>query len=167
MDWIRLTKDTSKDLNGLAGASLRKDIPLSEVKQHCTADDAWTVIHNKVYNLTPYLSFHPGGVDYLLKVAGKDGTVLFNKYHRWVNIDFMLQRCMIGHIDSSSSSSSSEKEMTTTRGALDRRLSGGDGDEKQLPSSALPTIDKAHAQMVAQGVIEIISLGDGDDSMGE
>lgn len=38
----------------------------------------------QVYNLTPYLRFHPGGVPLLLKVAGKDGTALFNKFHAWV-----------------------------------------------------------------------------------
>lgn len=40
--------------------------------------------HQQVYNLTSYLRFHPGGVPLLLKVAGKDGTALFNKYHAWV-----------------------------------------------------------------------------------
>lgn len=38
----------------------------------------------QVYNLTHYLRFHPGGVPLLLKVAGRDGTALFNKYHAWV-----------------------------------------------------------------------------------
>ena len=38
----------------------------------------------QVYNITHYLRFHPGGVPLLLKVAGKDGTALFNKYHAWV-----------------------------------------------------------------------------------
>lgn len=33
----------------------------------------------QVYNLTPYLKFHPGGVAILMSVAGKDGTALFNK----------------------------------------------------------------------------------------
>ena len=34
--------------------------------------------------MTPYLRFHPGGTPLLLKIAGKDGTALFNKYHAWV-----------------------------------------------------------------------------------
>lgn len=41
----------------------------------------------QVYNVTPYLDYHPGGADILLKTAGKDCTALFNKYHAWVNID--------------------------------------------------------------------------------
>ena len=33
----------------------------------------------QVYNLTHYLPYHPGGASILMSVAGKDGTVLFNK----------------------------------------------------------------------------------------
>lgn len=35
--------------------------------------------------MTPYLRFHPGGVPLLLKIAGRDGTALFTKYHAWVS----------------------------------------------------------------------------------
>jgi cytochrome b involved in lipid metabolism len=185
MDWMRLTKDKSKDLNGLAGAPLRKHIPLSEVQLHSTADDAWTVIHNKVYNMTPYLSFHPGGVDYLIKVAGKDGTALFNKYHPWVNIDFMLQRCMIGHLDNNNINNATnrnggggEKKGVDERMIAARPIdidmtSSGDGHDKTTTSPPLgpasssssspPTmlnrssIDKANAELIAKGAMEMIS----------
>jgi cytochrome b involved in lipid metabolism len=33
----------------------------------------------KVYNITPYLDFHPGGVPELMRGAGKDGTQLFDE----------------------------------------------------------------------------------------
>lgn len=84
MDWVRLTQK-DPDLAGLRGAPLRRDMSLEEVAQHATEDDAWTVLRGRVYNMTPYLRFHPGGVPLLLKVAGRDGTALFNKYHAWVN----------------------------------------------------------------------------------
>lgn len=41
----------------------------------------------QVYNLTPYLQYHPGGADILVKTAGRDGTALFNRYHPWVNLE--------------------------------------------------------------------------------
>ena len=47
------------------------------LKQHNTRQDAWTVINGKVYNVTPYLAFHPGGEKELMRVAGRDGTKLF------------------------------------------------------------------------------------------
>jgi hypothetical protein len=31
-------------------------------------------------------------------VAGKDGTKLFDKYHSWVNIDFIMEKCLIGYL---------------------------------------------------------------------
>ena len=31
-------------------------------------------------------------------MAGKDGTKLFDKYHSWVNIDFIMEKCLIGYL---------------------------------------------------------------------
>ena len=96
MDWVRLTK-SGADLTGLGkGTRPRKDITMHEVKQHKTLEDGWTVLRGKVYNLSPYLKFHPGGVTVLKGILGKDGTVLFNKYHAWVNAEFLLEKCLIG-----------------------------------------------------------------------
>ncbi|KAI3431757.1 hypothetical protein D9Q98_004799 [Chlorella vulgaris] len=95
MDWVRLTQ-THPDLAGLAGQRPRRGITMEEVAQHRTEDDAWTVLAGKVYNITHYLRFHPGGVPLLLKVAGKDGTALFTKFHAWVNYDFLLAKCLVG-----------------------------------------------------------------------
>ena len=36
----------------------------------------------KVYNITPYMKFHPGGVDDLVKAAGIDCTILFDEVYR-------------------------------------------------------------------------------------
>lgn len=53
----------------------------SMLKQHNKRDDAWSAINDKVYNVTPYLSFHPGGEKELMRVAGRDGTKLFGEIH--------------------------------------------------------------------------------------
>lgn len=80
------------------GHARRRDITLEEVRQHRTADDAWMVLHGKVYNITPYLKFHPGGADILVKAAGRDATSLFNKYHPWVNAHALLEKCLLGMV---------------------------------------------------------------------
>ncbi|KAJ8640918.1 hypothetical protein MRB53_017612 [Persea americana] len=59
----------------------------------------WTVLKGRVYNISPYMKFHPGGVDMLMKAAGKDCTSLFNKYHAWVNAEFLLEKCLVGILD--------------------------------------------------------------------
>lgn len=51
----------------------------SILKLHNKLEDAWTAINGKVYNVTPYLEYHPGGVKELMRVAGRDGTKLFGE----------------------------------------------------------------------------------------
>lgn len=58
--------------------------------------DAWTSYQNKVYNITPFVPFHPGGEGELLRGAGKGSDKLFLEYHPWVNWDGMLGECLVG-----------------------------------------------------------------------
>lgn len=67
------------------------------LQKHSSLDDCWCVIRGKVYCLTHYFEFHPGGVNILLKnCGGKDGTQAFEKYHRWVSYDKLLETCLVG-----------------------------------------------------------------------
>ncbi|KAF3560819.1 hypothetical protein DY000_02019414 [Brassica cretica] len=100
MDWLKLTR-THPDLAGLKGESNRRLISMDEVKKHKSGDSMWTVLKGRVYNISPYMNFHPGGVDMLMKAVGRDGTFLFNKYHAWVNFDVLLEKCLVGVLDDS------------------------------------------------------------------
>ncbi|KDP43557.1 hypothetical protein JCGZ_16844 [Jatropha curcas] len=100
MDWLKLTQ-THPDLAGLKGQSNKRLISINEVKQHQSEGSMWTVLKGRVYNLSPYMKFHPGGVDMLMKAVGKDCTSLFNKYHAWVNAEFLLEKCLVGTLDES------------------------------------------------------------------
>ena len=33
-----------------------------------------------------------------MQVAGKDGTKLFDKFHAWVNVDFIMEKCLVGYL---------------------------------------------------------------------
>ena len=37
------------------------------------------MVKGMVYNVTPYMDYHPGGEDELMKAAGRDGTELFDQ----------------------------------------------------------------------------------------
>lgn len=68
----------------------RKDKATGKVR------DAWGAYQGKVYNMTPYLDFHPGGRDQLMRGAGKDAERLFNEVHPWVSWENMLGECLVG-----------------------------------------------------------------------
>ncbi|SNX87016.1 uncharacterized protein MEPE_05726 [Melanopsichium pennsylvanicum] len=92
LDWARLKNST--DLRGGVTSLLR--VSPSELKKHNKLEDAWSAFYGKVYNITPYLRFHPGGEDELMRCAGRDGTRLFALTHSWVNIDSMIDTAMVG-----------------------------------------------------------------------
>jgi len=58
--------------------------------------DAWTVLGGKVYNISPYAPYHPGGEPELMRAAGRDGSKLFGEVHSWVNWEGMLEGCLVG-----------------------------------------------------------------------
>lgn len=106
------------------GVSTLLRVTPSMLQQHNTRQDAWTAINGKVYNVTSYLAFHPGGEKELMRVVGRDGTKLFgmcccycavvnfdglliidtNIYyflaltHAWVSVDMMLDACLVGFL---------------------------------------------------------------------
>ncbi|XP_078580402.1 cytochrome b5 reductase 4-like isoform X1 [Branchiostoma floridae x Branchiostoma japonicum] len=94
MDWIRLSK--SKDLSGTGGRL--QNVTPKELAKHDKEGDVWTAIRGKVYNVTAYAEYHPGGAEELMRAAGKDGTDLFNEVHRWVNYESMLESCLVGRL---------------------------------------------------------------------
>lgn len=93
MDWIRFAK-SGRDLTGLRGRLI--EVTEEELKKHNKRDDCWTCIRGMVYNVTPYMDYHPGGEDELMRAAGTDGTELFDQVHRWVNYESMLKECLVG-----------------------------------------------------------------------
>ena len=82
------TSNNSKDSNGnkrdvsKGSEADNKDelISFSELRQHNGPFDAWTLVNDKVLDITEFAKHHPGGKIILLS-AGKDATVLFYSYH--------------------------------------------------------------------------------------
>ncbi|XP_058837562.1 cytochrome b5 reductase 4 isoform X2 [Topomyia yanbarensis] len=97
MDWIRLG-NSGADLTGTGGKV--RPVSHAELAQHATREDIWLAIRGKVYNVTRYLDFHPGGIDELMRGAGKDATTLFDEVHAWVNYESLLAKCFVGPLRS-------------------------------------------------------------------
>mmetsp|Transcript_15256 Transcript_15256/g.34082 ORF Transcript_15256/g.34082 Transcript_15256/m.34082 type:complete len:220 (+) Transcript_15256:242-901(+) len=100
-DWSLLCR-SAKDLAQRNGAPLRQIKP-EEIARHGSVHDAWISLHGKVYNITPYLHYHPGGVDIFKPCLGRDASALFDKYHRWVNINGLVGTLLLGYLDASKS----------------------------------------------------------------
>ncbi|KAI0107308.1 hypothetical protein F4776DRAFT_645474 [Hypoxylon sp. NC0597] len=98
LDWARLSNNPSADLRNLGPGAPYLRVTPSMLKRQTgrKGKDAWTALGGRVYNITPYLPFHPGGEPELLRAAGRDGSKLFGEIHPWVNYETMLSSCLIG-----------------------------------------------------------------------
>lgn len=71
-------------------------ISLGQVADHCTPQDAWMVIYDKVYDVTDFLTKHPGGEDVLLEYVGHDATIAFRSVGHSAGAVRLLERYCIG-----------------------------------------------------------------------
>ena len=98
LDWAMLTSDPRHNLRGqnLPSTLIKVTPAMLKVHNGRKGVDAWTSYQGKVYNITPYIPFHPGGKGEILRGAGKDSGKLFLEVHPWVNWDGMLSECLVG-----------------------------------------------------------------------
>jgi cytochrome b involved in lipid metabolism len=54
---------------------------LAEVAKHASATSCWTAVRAQVYDLTSWISEHPGGESAILGMCGRDGTQDFMDQH--------------------------------------------------------------------------------------
>ncbi|KAL6250625.1 hypothetical protein RBB50_002927 [Rhinocladiella similis] len=98
LDWAALTSNPNSQLRGKDAPDNLIRVTPAQLKQQNgrKGRDAWTVYQGKVYNITPYVPFHPGGKGEILRGSGKSSDKLFMEVHPWVNWDGMLSECMVG-----------------------------------------------------------------------
>ncbi|KAI5642853.1 cytochrome b5-like heme/Steroid binding domain-containing protein [Phthorimaea operculella] len=71
-------------------------ISRAEVKKHKSPKSCWIIIHNSVYDVSKFLSEHPGGEDTLLGVAGTDATQAFEDVGHSDDARILLKNYKIG-----------------------------------------------------------------------
>jgi hypothetical protein len=55
---------------------------MAKVRENNSASSCWSAINGNVYNLTKWISSHPGGASAISGLCGTDGTSSFNARHR-------------------------------------------------------------------------------------
>jgi len=68
-----------------------------EIAKHHTKDSLWMIIKGNVYDITAYVSTHPGGERALLKFAGRDGTENV-QFHSSKMLEILNSRYFIGKL---------------------------------------------------------------------
>jgi len=60
----------------ISSVTVQQSISLTpeEIGKHATSTDCWIIIDTQVYDVTTYLSRHPGGAFRIIPYCGKDAT---------------------------------------------------------------------------------------------
>lgn len=75
-------------------------ISLDEFVKHSKPDDCWVIINGIVYDLTDFISQHPGGPEIIKANCGHDVSQLFNPLHAKDMIDkYIDKKYIMGVID--------------------------------------------------------------------
>jgi cytochrome b involved in lipid metabolism len=56
-------------------------LTLEEVKKHDSGTSCWSIVYGNVFNLTKWITKHPGGAEKIRAICGKDGTTSFERQH--------------------------------------------------------------------------------------
>lgn len=78
---------------------MSKSFSQSEVSSHSKSDSLWVVVDEDVYDLTKFQDEHPGGKKILQRVAGKDASKQFWKYHNEGILKKYKAQLHIGSLD--------------------------------------------------------------------
>ncbi|KAF7446588.1 L-lactate dehydrogenase [Pyrenophora tritici-repentis] len=88
----------------------------AEVAKHHSKNDCWIVLDSKAYNVTNFLSEHPGGAPIILKNAGSDATEEFKKYHPLSYLeDYLPKEALLGPVDPNTSGQLRQIKDTNSR----------------------------------------------------
>jgi cytochrome b involved in lipid metabolism len=70
----------SKSATPSATTALTK-LTLDEIKKHDSSTSCWSIVYGNVFDLTKWITKHPGGAEKIRAICGKDGTSSFERQH--------------------------------------------------------------------------------------
>ncbi|DAZ95884.1 TPA: hypothetical protein N0F65_009086 [Lagenidium giganteum] len=81
----RKTATKTPDSAVAAAAATDGEFTWQEVAKHNTAESAWVIIRDVVYDVTEWADKHPGGNELILLHAGRECSDTFDSYHPFSN----------------------------------------------------------------------------------
>jgi cytochrome b involved in lipid metabolism len=63
-----------------ASSGLTK-LTLEEVEKRNSSASCWSIVYGNVFDLTKWITKHPGGAEKIRAICGKDGTTAFERQH--------------------------------------------------------------------------------------
>jgi cytochrome b involved in lipid metabolism len=78
---VQVSADTTATPSAGVPTSTSSTYTATDVAQHASAASCWSSIAGNVYDLTPWISQHPGGAGAILSLCGTDGTAAFMAQH--------------------------------------------------------------------------------------
>jgi cytochrome b involved in lipid metabolism/uncharacterized membrane protein len=82
-----------------AAAAAAGAITAANVAQHSTPQDCWSIVTTNVYDLTQWISQHPGGPGVIEGMCGIDGTATYNSQHQGDKVAAgALQQFLLGPV---------------------------------------------------------------------
>ncbi|KAK8922897.1 Acyl-CoA dehydrogenase apdG [Metarhizium anisopliae] len=79
---------------------MSKVFSTSDVASHNKGDDMYIIVDGDVYDITKFQDDHPGGKKILQRVAGKDASKIFWKYHNEGILKKYKGKLQVGSLDS-------------------------------------------------------------------
>ncbi|XP_076644790.1 cytochrome b5 [Halictus rubicundus] len=110
-----------------------------EVAKHNHEKDLWIVYNNGVYDLTKFLTEHPGGEEALIDSAGKDGTKCFDEIGHTTEAAQLRESYKIGVVKGPSPAGTTESGGEGPSGDDDETVWGQE-PVKNESNSSLPLV---------------------------
>jgi cytochrome b involved in lipid metabolism/uncharacterized membrane protein len=101
----------------------------TDVAKHATESDCWSVVNGVVYDLTSYVSSHPGGSSAISNICGKDGSSSFtNQHNTQSKPNSVLSGFLLGAVGTSITTDAAKK-VVTPPASSNNDESGEESDE--------------------------------------
>lgn len=78
---VEETKEPANSEESTTEPTTLKSVTMVDVTTHNNTSDCWATVDNNVYDLTPWISKHPGGEKAIIGLCGTDGTAAFTRQH--------------------------------------------------------------------------------------